>query len=163
MLAALTRLAARLRAVFSARDLDRDFEQELASHVVLLTDDNIGRGMSPEQARRAALVRLGAIASLREQHRQVRGIPGVDAVRQDLRFAVRLIARGRGFSVAAVAALALGIGANTVGFTIVRGVFLRALPFEASDRLYIMSWQNRSGRRSGVLRRSSIGGRAAQL
>ena len=60
------------------------------------------------------------------------------------------MARDRWFSAAAIAALALGIGANTTGFTIVNAAFLRGLPFEDADRLYVLSWQNRSGRRSNI-------------
>ena len=66
---------------------------------------------------------------------------------QDLRFALRLFARDRWFSAAAVAALALGIGANATGFTIVNAVFLRGLPFEG-DRLHVLSWLNSSNQRT---------------
>jgi hypothetical protein len=114
----------------------------------MLTEENIRRGLTAEEAARAARIRLGAPAMLTEQHRDVRGLPGADAVLQDLRFAFRLIRRDRWFSAAAVIALALGIGANTVGFTIVNSTLLRGLPFEQSDRLYTVSWQNRTGRRS---------------
>ena len=75
MLTALKQLAARLRAFFRTRDLDRDFEQELESHLAMLTEDNVRRGMTPEQARRAALIRVGGSPSLKEQHRDVRGLP----------------------------------------------------------------------------------------
>ena len=71
---------------------------------------------------------------------------------QDLRFAFRLIAKDRWFSAAAIVVLALGIGANTVGFTIVNAAFLRGLPFEEADRLYVLSWTNRAGRRANVSR-----------
>jgi hypothetical protein len=146
----LTQMAARLRAFLRPSAIDLDFDEELASHLAMLTDDNIRRGMSPDDARRAARLRLGAAASLKEQHREARGLPGLDSVIQDVRFAFRLIARDRWFSAAAIAALALGIGANATGFTIVNAVFLRGLPFEAADRLYVLSWQNRSGRRSNI-------------
>jgi predicted permease len=146
----LTQMAARLRAFLRPSAIDLDFDEELASHLAMLTDDNIRRGMSPDDARRAARLRLGAAASLKEQHREARGLPGLDAVIQDVRFAFRLIARDRWFSAAAIAALALGIGANATGFTIMNAVFLRGLPFENADRLYVLSWQNRSGRRSNI-------------
>jgi putative ABC transport system permease protein len=146
----LKHLIARMRAFLGRGDFDRELEQELETHLALLTEENIRRGMTPEQAARAARIRLGAPASLKEQHRDVRGLPSADAVIQDLRFAFRLIRRDRWFSAAAVAALALGIGANTVGFTIVNSTILRSLPFEDADRLYTVSWQNRSGRRSSL-------------
>ena len=107
----------------------------------MLTDDNIRRGMTPDAARRAALIRIGSRSSLKEQHRDVRGLPAVETVLQDLRFAVRLIAANRWFSAAAIATLALGIGANAIGFTIVNAAFLRGLPFEEPERLYVLSWQ----------------------
>ena len=75
MFTTLAQLAARLRALFRGGELDRDFAAELESHVALATDDNIRRGMTPEQARRAALIRMGAPAALEEQHRRVRGLP----------------------------------------------------------------------------------------
>jgi predicted permease len=150
MLSTIGRMAARVAAFFRRRDLDTDLEQELESHVEMLTEDNVRRGMAPSAARRAARLRLGGAAALKEQHRDARALPGLDALLQDLRFAFRLIVRDPWFSAAAISALALGIGANTVGFTIVNAAFLRGLPFEDSNQLYIMSWQNRSGRRSNV-------------
>jgi predicted permease len=140
----------RLRAFWRHASSDRDFEQELEAHVDRLVEDNLRRGLSPEQARRAARLRLGNAASLQEQHRRARGLPGLDAVLQDLRFALTLIVCGRGFSLAALLALALGIGANTVGFTIVYGALVRSLPFEAADDLYVLSWNLRSGRRANA-------------
>jgi hypothetical protein len=129
MFTTLRQVAARLRAFFRTGDLDRDFEQELESHLTMLTEDNIRRGMIPEQARRAALIRMGGPASIQEQHRAVRGLPTVDAMLQDLRFAFRLIAKDCWFSTAAIVALALGIGVNAIGFTIVNAAFLRVKHF----------------------------------
>ena len=144
----LRQFAARLRAFFRAGDLDDDFEQELASHVAMLADENERRGMPPDAARRAAALRVGGTASLAALHREARGLPALDAIVQDVRFACRLLAKERWFAATAIAALALGIGANTAGFAIVNGAFFRGLPFEEADRLYTLSWQNRSSRRS---------------
>jgi predicted permease len=143
-------IGARIRAFATRGTLDREFEQELDTHLSLLIEENIRRGMTPEQAMRSARIRLGGAASLAEQHRAVRALPSLDAIWLDLRFAFRLIARNRWFSAAAVATIALGIAANAVGFTIINAALLRNLPFDESDRLYTMSWQNRSGRRSNV-------------
>jgi predicted permease len=150
VLATLKQIVARLCAFFRPGELDRDFSEELASHLDMLTAENARRGMAPEEARRAALVRLGAPASLEAQHRDVRGFPVLDTILQDLRFAVRLLAKDRWYSAAAITALALGIGANAAGFTIVNAALLRGLPYEDADRLYVISWQNRSGRRFNV-------------
>jgi predicted permease len=144
----LRELASRIRAFFRTRELDDDLAQELESHLAMLAEDNVQRGMAPAEARRAALIRLGAPASIQEQHRAVRGLPALDAALQDLRFAFRLIARDRAFAAAAIVVLALGIGANAIGFTIVNAAFLRGLPFEDSDRLHVLSMEGRSGSRA---------------
>jgi putative ABC transport system permease protein len=150
MLTSLRHLAARVRALISARELDRDFDEEMQSHVVMLTEENIRRGLTPAEARRAALIRLGGASSLREQHRAARGLPAVEAGLRDVRFAFRLIGRERWFSAAVIVTLALGIGVNAMGFTIVNAAFLRSLPFDEAGRLYAVSWQTQSGRRANV-------------
>ena len=143
----LRRGVARLRALFTRRQEDRDFDEELASHLAMMTEDNMRRGLSRDAARRAAVIRLGPASSLRARHREVRGWPLVETIAQDLRFAIRLMTKERWFSAAAIVVLALGIGANTVGFTAVNGTFLRGLPFDEADRLLVISWQHRAGRR----------------
>ena len=87
MLTRLRQLAARARAFVKRDDLDWDFDDELESHLQMLSDENVRRGMSPKEARRAARLRLGAPASLAEQHRDARGLPGLGSILQDLRFA----------------------------------------------------------------------------
>jgi predicted permease len=136
-----------MRALFLARQQDRDFDEELASHLAMMTEENVRRGLTPEAARRAAVIRMGSPSSLREQHRDARGLPLVETIVQDLRFAIRLMTKDRWFSVAAIGVLALGIGANTVGFGVVNGAFLRGLPFDQANRLLVISWQHRTGRR----------------
>src|SRR4051812_525368 len=150
MFTAVKLIAVRLAALFRRDRLDRDFEEELESHVAMLTDDNIQRGMTPEDGRRAALIRVGGRASLKEQHRDTRGLAALETVVQDVRFSFRLIGRERWFSAASIVALALGIGLNATGFTIVNAAFLRGLPFEDAGRLYMLSWQPRDGRRANV-------------
>ena len=150
MFTALTQWVARVRAFFRKGELDRDFAQELESHLAMAAEDNARRGMTLEAAQRAARIRMGMPASLEEQHRRVRGLPVIETVLQDVRFAFRLIAKEPWFSAAAIAALALGIGVNAIGFTIVNAAFLRGLPFPRADRLYVLSWQPRSGSRSTV-------------
>jgi putative ABC transport system permease protein len=150
MIPDLPELGRRVRAWFRPDTGDRDFADELDGHLALLIEDNLRRGLSPADAERAARVRLGNAAALREQHRDARGLPMVDALVQDLRLAIRLIVRGRAFAAAAIFTLALGIGANTVGFTIVYAALVRSLPFEAADDLYVLSWNLRNGRRSNA-------------
>ena len=106
-------MAARIRAFFKTSDLDRDFEQELESHLHILAEENMRRGMSPEQALREARLRLGARTQLGEAHRERRGLPAVETILQDLRYAFR---RDAGFTFFAVLIVGLGIGACTTIF-----------------------------------------------
>lgn len=150
MLGTLRELGARVRAFFRTRQLDRDFDDELQSHLAMLTDDNIGRGMTPDAARRAAVIRLGALTSLKEQHREARGLRMVETLLQDLRFAARLLVKQRGFTAAVVSTLALGIGVNTAVFTIVNGWNLQALPVDQPDRIVHLATRDATGRDRGV-------------
>ena len=146
-MSALRDFVARLGAILRRSAADRDFEQELQSHVEMLTDDNIARGMSPEAARRAATLRVGASSSLAMRHRDARGLPWLEDLMQDLSLAGRLIARDKWFSAAAILVIALGIGANAVGFTIVNAAFFRGFGFDRADQLHIISWRPDRGRR----------------
>jgi hypothetical protein len=98
MFTALEHITARVLAFFRVRDLDRDFDQELDSHVAMLTEENIRRGMSHEDARRAALMRVGAGASMRDQHRDARGLPALETIWRDVRYALRMLSRAPGFT-----------------------------------------------------------------
>ncbi len=146
----LRRLIARVRALVFNRRLDDDFSEELQAHITLLADEHVSRGVEPAEARRLASVRVGNVSSLRMQHRDMRGFPLVENFWQDLRFAARLIARERWFSAAAIVAIALGIGANTLGFTIVNAAFLRGFAFEDAGQLHTVSWRHERGRRMPV-------------
>ena len=130
MMATLRQLAARLRAFFGGAALDRDFAQELDAHLEMVTEENIRHGMTPDEAR-GRPPSGSARHSLQSRHRDARGFRFLDDLVQDLRFATRLMLKERWFSAAAIAAIALGIGANTVGFTIVNAAFLRGFTVRA--------------------------------
>ena len=147
MRVAIRHLAARVRAFFTRAADDRDFAQELESHLDMLTDDHVARGMTPAQARRAATLRVGLSSSLAMQHRDVRGLPWLQDLIQDVTFAARLTARDKWFSTAAIVVIALGIGANAVGFTIINAAFFRGFGFERADQLRAISWRPDRGRR----------------
>src|SRR3954453_18632583 len=105
----LKQTAARTQAFFRTRELDADFDQELESHLEMLTEDNVRSGMTPAEARRAAILRLGGVESIRQKHRDARGLPALDSVLQDLRYAFRILRRDAGFTTFAILILAAGI------------------------------------------------------
>jgi macrolide transport system ATP-binding/permease protein len=125
----------KLKALFSRSKLDREFDQELASHLDLAIDDGLRRGLGREEARREALRRLGGLQQTRELHRESRGLPFLETVIQDLAYAVRTLRRTPVFAIAIIASLALGIGGNTAVFTLINAALLRTLPVAGPDEL----------------------------
>jgi len=102
----------KLKSVFERERLDRDFDDELRAHVDLLVEDNMKRGMTPEEARREALLALGGVTPTRELHRETRGLPAWDSFSQDVRYTFRTLCREPGFFAIAVLIIGLGIGAK---------------------------------------------------
>src|SRR5260221_10003725 len=93
MTASLKELTARILAFFRRGELDRDFNQELESHLTMLADDHRRRGLTPEEARRVARLELGGLTQLREAHRETRGLPFLDSLFLDVRYALRTLRR----------------------------------------------------------------------
>ena len=145
-------LIARIQALLRKRQFDDDLDQELQSHLDLLTEEHLRRGLSQEDARRAARLQVGGLTSIKEQHREIRGFPVIEALWLDVKFAVRLIFKDRWISAAAIMALALGIGVNAVGFTIVNTAFLRGLPVKDPHDLYTPCWLGSEGELCSVSR-----------
>src|SRR5687767_5029414 len=114
---------------------ERDFADELQSHIDLHVADNIRAGMTPGEARRDALIKLGSVASVKEAHRERRGLPALESVIQDVRYAVRGLSRNRAFAVACILTLALGIGVNRAIFSVVNGVVFAPLPYAKPEQL----------------------------
>jgi putative ABC transport system permease protein len=127
--------ASRIHGIFTRRRLDEDFQQELDSHLTLLTEENIRRGMSPEEARRAAHVHLGGVTQLRETHRELHGLPWLETLLQDIRHGLRLMPKNLRFTVVAATTLALGIGASTAIFSVVYPVLVNPYPYAGADRM----------------------------
>jgi len=125
----------RLGGLFGRDRLERDLADEVRSHLELHIADNIRSGMTPEQARRQALIQLGGIEPAKEIYRDRRGIPLLETTLRDLHYAVRTLRNNLAFSVVAVVTLALGVGANTAIFSVVKAVLLNQLPYRQPDRL----------------------------
>jgi len=139
----LRSLAMRLGSMFRKRKLDADLDAELRAHLDALAEANIRRGMSPEEARFAARRAFGGFEQTKSLYRDQRGLPFLEALVQDLRFGLRMLAKSPGFSAVAILTLALGIGGNTAIFSYIDAWFIEPLPFPHPDRLVIFETQDK--------------------
>jgi len=125
----------RLVDPFRGSPRERVLDEELDAHLLLHIEENRRRGMSDDEARRAALMKLGGLDQAKERYRDRRGLPGVDALRQDVTQAFRVARGNPGFTLLAIATLALGIGSTAIIYSVVRDILLDPFPYVHQDRM----------------------------
>jgi predicted permease len=128
----------RLAGTFSAARRERDLADELEAHLQLHIADNLRAGMTPDEARRHAIVALGGIEQTKEEYRDRRGLPTLTHLLQDARYGLRTLRRNPGFAGAAIVTLALGLGANMAIFRFVDAVLLKSLPVDHPEELVLI-------------------------
>ena len=142
-LRAIVQRLAGLFGLFGSSRGERDFTAELESHIALDTEAGVRNGLTPEEARRQALVRLGGAEQTRQAHRERRTLPWVENLIQDLRYALRMMMHNPGFTAVAVLTLAIGIGASTAIFSAIKPILIDPLPYPHASRLMLL-WEMRT-------------------
>jgi len=130
-----------LRTLFKIKRTEREMDRELRFHLEMETEENIRRGMAPEEARLVALRSFGGVERFKEECRDVKRNRPLETLWQDTRFGARVLGRNPGFMLVAVLTLSLGIGANTAIFSVVYGVLLRPLPYQQGGQLVVLKQQ----------------------
>ncbi|HEX8337285.1 MAG TPA: ABC transporter permease [Pyrinomonadaceae bacterium] len=149
-------ISARLRALFGRESVISDIDREMRLHVELETEQNLARGMSPAEARRAAHMSFGNFDSIRDTAYTVRGGGFMETFLQDVRYGVRVLTKHKSFTAVAVLTLALGIGANTAIFSVVNDLLLSPLPYSDAERV-VMLWEvTPSGRHMNTTSRANF-------
>ncbi len=141
----MDQLRARFRALWMRltgafrRDTAGDFQDELATHIAFHTEDGMRAGLSPEEARRQALIRLGGVEQTRQAYRDRRTLPWLESLVRDLRFCIRTLAKHHTVTAIAILSIGLGIGANATIFSMISRFLLRPLPAGDPSRLLAIS------------------------
>ncbi len=125
-----------------ANRLLNDLDQEIREHIELATQENIDRGMPPQEARHAALRKFGNVTRAKEDAREVWSTVWLQELWQDIRFAFRQLRKSPAFTTVAILSLALGIGANTAIYSLMESILLRSLPVADPQSLVVLNWQS---------------------
>ena len=131
----IPRLNSLWRNLFHKDRVDQEFTEEIQAYLDMVTEENIRQGLTPQEARRNALVEVGGVEQVQERVREIRMGQFIETTWRDIRFGVRALVHSPIFTVVTVLSLALGIGANTAIFSVVNGLLLRPLPYPESEQI----------------------------
>src|SRR6478609_6605881 len=134
----LRRFLIRLSNFINRRRADQRLRDEMSEHIAFQTEENIRAGMSPLEARRQAVIKLGAAQAIREQHHAEQGLPLAENLLLDIRYAFRMLLRSPGFSLIVIAIMALGVGATTAIYSVIDATLLHPLPYPNPSQLVLI-------------------------
>ncbi len=157
----LRRFWNRLVGTLTGHRHEVELADEFESHVQMLTEDNLRRGMSPGEARRTALLTFGGLELTKESYRDQRGLAWFETLQRDIRFAFRGMRKSPGFTAVALGCMALGIGANTAIFSVINAVMIRSLPVSHPEQLVVFRYISSGD--MGSLRRTASGYRGTSF
>ncbi len=137
-------LLRRVRALFHRDRLEGEMNEEMRHHIELETEEGRKRGLSEDEARRLAFVKFGPVDATKDDCRESWGVLALETLVQDVKYGLRNLNRNRGYALAVLLTLALGIGANTAVFSVVNAVLLQPLPYERGDQIVVIRQPERT-------------------